>query len=1041
MMDYADSADPLATLSERVNYLQGSWPILDEEIGAGASYTAAASQSRRMSWITGIGCLDKGSASKSDAQPRWEPDQAGRNDPRWLPSSTGVIVGMHGRAALAYAVLHLDGRLRIKAGVWASRPDAPDLDQRHEMLLALFRSCYVEVLAQPADDVFGDATVGGYVLGVPHPPAPAAADPATPWDRLLRGLRSERWAAIVLAQPVLESGRIQVRDQLLTESRVISNVQDRERPQHPLAGGYLESLKAQIDTLTLAGSVGAWRAAVYLLGDSSGYGRLSAAWRGLFSGSDARALPIRVHDAAAAVDLARSWALPDLAGPEPPGSFRFPFAAQTLLTSNQLAAYLHLPEQEHPGFSVEQVTTFDTAVRDDANGRSMILGKVLDRTHVTDEDYRIDPSSLTKHAFVTGVTGAGKTNTILAMLTAAAENGASFLVLEPAKTEYRSLLGVSQLSTDLRVFTAGDETVAPLRLNPLEVPDGTPLSTHFDLVRSLFSASFALWEPLPQLLERALYRSYADRGWDVTGNTNRRFDEQEANRGGAFPTLSDLSDHVEDVIRESGYDAEAMARVRGALGAAVGGLRAGGKGRMFDTSASLDTGALFDHPVVIEMEALGDEADKAFVMGLILIRLAEHRRAQREYNGLRHLLVVEEAHRLLSNRTSSRGDDVGDPGAKAIETFTNLLAEVRAYGQGLVIADQVPSRLAPEVLKNTNLKVVHRLVAEDDRDAVGATMVMASAETRALATLTPGKAAVFAEGEDSPVLVEITNLKSHLAPITTDGLRTAAAAWSAHDAAFVCCGQRDPSACERGRDGASSPAFRSLVSQIATTLATNPGAAPHLAADVNVELEASSPRTQNEPQRERSWRCMLWHGADYLSRRRGGQTGWTYSEMRDHKVALAAALNAISERADQVMAAAESYRDITARLYARPSDPFPGCSRICPDGSCLYRWPAADALTDPTLGDPLRAAVAVPIDDDVSDADAAAKNIAKWLTTVPKTDWEPTEVTPAWAAFEAAELCVLQLAVVQSRPDPSSSQLIHALIDAVTAGEADGDDG
>jgi hypothetical protein len=433
------------------------------------------------------------------------------------------------------------------------------------------------------------------------------------------------------------------------------------------------------------------------------------------------------------------------------------------------------------------------------------------------------------------------------------------------------------------------------------------------------------------------------------------------------------------------------------------------------------------------MEALGDEADKAFLMGLILIRLTEHRRTQGEQDGLCHLLVVEEAHRLLSNKPKSGGDKSGDPGSKAIETFTNLLAEVRAYGQGLVIADQVPSRLAPEVLKNTNLKIVHRIVAEDDRKAMGETMAMTDVQSRALATFDKkGRAAVFAEGEDSPILIDVKPLKSRLGSVTRDELREAARSWSAGGGATeACCGARDPVVCERGRDAAANTRFRSVVGQVALTLATNPDAAPHVGRDLRIELEAALPCAHDEERADPAGRCMLWHSVDYLTRRRGAQRGWTYSEMREHTTSLDTALVAIMQGHDQDAAsAANHYRELAQRLYARQSDPFPGCGMICPQPTCLYRWPVSDAIAEPVLGDALYAAAA-PQPEGKADSERAveaANTFARWLTTLPKSDWNHTETETAWQALDAASRCALQLAVVQSRPGPSSFEHIRALL-------------
>ena len=71
--------------------------------------------------------------------------------------------------------------------------------------------------------------------------------------------------------------------------------------------------------------------------------------------------------------------------------------------------------------------------------------------------------------------------------------------------------------------------------------------------------------------------------------------------------------------------------------------------------------------------------------------------------------------------------------------FAGLLAEIRAYGEGLIIAEQIPAKLIPDVIKNTAVKIVHRLPARDDREAVGATMNLSPAQSPYLVTLRPGR--------------------------------------------------------------------------------------------------------------------------------------------------------------------------------------------------------------------------------------------------------------------------------------------------------------
>jgi hypothetical protein len=156
----------------------------------------------------------------------------------------------------------------------------------------------------------------------------------------------------------------------------------------------------------------------------------------------------------------------------------------------------------------------------------------------------------------------------------------------------------------------------------------------------------------------------------------------------------------------------------------------------------------------------------------VLIRLVEHLRMANRANradradggdrgglagqaGLRHLTVIEEAHRLLRRQEGSGGAGSGGAAGHAVEMFAGLLAEIRAYGEGLIIAEQIPDRLIQDVIKNTAVKITHRLPAADDRDAVGATMNMTRAQNRFLVTLKPGEAAVFADGMDYPLLTRM----------------------------------------------------------------------------------------------------------------------------------------------------------------------------------------------------------------------------------------------------------------------------------------------
>jgi hypothetical protein len=224
------------------------------------------------------------------------------------------------------------------------------------------------------------------------------------------------------------------------------------------------------------------------------------------------------------------WAMSDATSQPGPGRVRRLLEHQTILSSQQLAAYLHLPRIETNGFGVKKIANFGSTPQSLGTADGGIrIGKVLSRDNLARDFsskrnykqlpntfYSIRSDSLNRHVFVAGVTGSGKTTTIFGLLKEALANEVNFLVIEPAKTEYRALLRHKEIAEKLQVFTLGDEQTSPLRINPFEVQAGTSIAKHIDLLRSLFTGSFGLWTPLPQILEECLYLIYQEKGWDIT---------------------------------------------------------------------------------------------------------------------------------------------------------------------------------------------------------------------------------------------------------------------------------------------------------------------------------------------------------------------------------------------------------------------------------------------------------------------------------------------------------------------------------------------
>ena len=73
----------------------------------------------------------------------------------------------------------------------------------------------------------------------------------------------------------------------------------------------------------------------------------------------------------------------------------------------------------------------------------------------------------------------------------------------------------------------------------------------------------------------------------------------------------------------------------------------------------------------------------------------------------------------------------------------------------MVVTEQIPTNLTPNAVKQSSLKIVHRLTPKDDRDMVGDSMVLDAPQKRLLAILDKGRAVVHTEGMDGAVHIAI----------------------------------------------------------------------------------------------------------------------------------------------------------------------------------------------------------------------------------------------------------------------------------------------
>ena len=424
----------------------------------------------------------------------------------------------------------------------------------------------------------------------------------------------------------------------------------------------------------------------------------------------------------------------------------YPFAA----TAGALGALAGLPRREVPGLRVLDTSYFDITSETSTGGqqRSVELGAVLDGQDRPVGPFTMPLATLNRHAFVTGATGAGKSQTVRHLLEQLTLEGVPWLAIEPAKSEYARMGGRLAGHAGVTVINPADPASVPMSVNPLAPEPGYPVQAHIDMVRALFQAAFDSEEPFPQIMSQALQRVYEQNGWDVVTGGSSPGQHVEP----VVPTLEQLQDVALQTISDVGYGKDLMADVKGFVDVRLSSLRVGSAGRFFEGGHPVDIAELLRHNLVLAIEDVANDEDKAFLMGTLIIRIVEHLRlrARRErFDGLQHVIVIEEAHRLLRNRGEERAS------SHAVELFAGLLAEIRAYGEGMVVAEQIPTKLVPDVVKNTALKIVHRLPAYDDRQLVGAAMNLDDEQSRQVVSLPPGVAAVFADGMDRPLRARI----------------------------------------------------------------------------------------------------------------------------------------------------------------------------------------------------------------------------------------------------------------------------------------------
>lgn len=426
----------------------------------------------------------------------------------------------------------------------------------------------------------------------------------------------------------------------------------------------------------------------------------------------------------------------------------------SLLSSKELAMLLSLPHKSVPGFPVvEHVSLAKEVIRNNESlmKREVSLGCIFDLGKAyTENRVKLDVKSLTQHVFVTGSTGCGKSETIYKLINETKQVGTKFLVIEPAKGEYKNVFG------DVNVFGTNPLIMPLLRINPFSFPTGVHVLEHIDRLTEIFNVCWPMYSAMPAVLKKAMLDAYESCGWDLRLSVNRLSQSEDV-----YPSFLDLFLSLEKVITESAYSEEVKSNYSGALLTRVESLTNGLNGEIFSVNELSDM-VLFDENCIIDLSRVGSQETKSLIMGILIMRLSEYRMtgANTPNSALKHLTVLEEAHNILKRVSTEQSQEGSNMAGKSVEMITNAIAEMRTYGEGFVIVDQSPTSVDKAAIKNTNTKIVMRLPDEDDRKLSGKAAGMNDKQIDEIAKLPTGVAVVYQNDWVSPVLCKIDRMEN-----------------------------------------------------------------------------------------------------------------------------------------------------------------------------------------------------------------------------------------------------------------------------------------
>ena len=531
----------------------------------------------------------------------------------------------------------------------------------------------------------------------------------------------------------------------------------------------LDRIDLQLERLQEFESLGMWECAAYFLSDKPYAAEIAAStykslMRGENSGVEICAVNSWRNYEKEKVALLSEYALnmihPVFKYKSISGDIQV--TPSSLVSGNELAIHMGLPRRSVCGFPVIEHADFGKEVvsyTHESTNAVVNLGKVFNMGSECNNSVMLDRRGLSMHTFVTGSTGSGKSNTVYEILRQLDAVGVHYLVVEPAKGEYKNVFGNKP---GVSVLGTNPAYTSLLRINPFKFPKGIHVLEHVDRLVEIFNVCWPMYAAMPAVLKEAVLQAYEVCGWDLVNSVNNVDDD-------LYPTFKDLLTELVDVIDKSAYDQEVKSNYKGSLETRVKSLTNGLNGQLFSTN-EIDNHVLFDTNVIVDLSRVGSLETKSLLMGIIVMRLNEYRMTSTEGMNvaLRHVTVLEEAHNILKRTSSEQNMESANVSGKSVEMLSNAIAEMRTYGEGFIIADQSPSAVDISAIRNTNTKIIMRLPDETDRRLAGKSAALKDEQLDEIAKLPRGVAVVYQNDWLEPVLCKIRRYSGKETPYIYD---------------------------------------------------------------------------------------------------------------------------------------------------------------------------------------------------------------------------------------------------------------------------------